>query len=91
MRPSVVEASTVCSCDLLIYFKQNMDEFNDDPELMGNIKLGSAPVEETKNDHGFRSEAESTQASVNGNETLSTLDEPVAETIVSIDDLVIRL
>ena len=39
-----------------------MVEFNEDPELMGNIKLENANtgIEEAKNDHGFRSEAEST-------------------------------
>ena len=63
-----------------------MVEFNEDPELIGNIKLESANtgIEEAKNDHGFRSEAESTQASTqNNSEPMSTLDEPVSETIVS--------
>jgi hypothetical protein len=37
-----------------------MVEFSDDPELQGNIKLSGVALEEAKNDHGFRSEDDST-------------------------------
>ena len=68
-----------------------MVEFSDDPELQGNIKLSGVANEEAKNDHGFRDEADSTQASVAGELPTSTLDEPVVETIVSTFDEIERV
>ncbi len=69
-----------------------VESFKDDPELQGNIFLQSARnhelggVNAAENDHGFKSESnvdnQSTLASQNS-EVISTLDEPVSETIVS--------
>ncbi len=54
-----------------------MVEYSEDPELAGNIKLGQDTVREAEN-NGFQKEMDSTQTST----ATSTLDEPVAETIV---------
>ncbi len=67
-----------------------VESFKDDPELQGNIFLQSARdnaiggVSVTDNEHGFKNDnlvdGQSTLASQNGE--VSTLDEPVSETIV---------